>query len=163
MDKSFIGAPAAVPCAANEERIGRHSSFTVCCESSMPHISSRIPFGLPLDAVTNLPFPAARPHSRVAKRFNFSLYARTFLTFRNEPAGGCLFFVDKSSSRVHVSDYTLIGSGYELAAMKVLSPRETGFREMLLEQSNSFRESFVNYYWRLSLHGALRNRRLLLS
>lgn len=77
MDKSFIRAVACSLCETSEEWIGRHSSFTVCYESSIPHISSRIPFGLPLDAVTNLP---SRHASRHVKRFNFNLYARTFLT-----------------------------------------------------------------------------------
>ena len=62
MDKSFIRAVRCVLSAHSEreEWIGRHSSFTVCYESSIPHISSRIPFGLPLDAATNLPSRPAR-------------------------------------------------------------------------------------------------------
>lgn len=106
MDKSFIRAVACSLCETSEEWIGRHSSFTVCYESSIPHISSRIPFGLPLDAVTNLP---SRHASRHVKRFNFNLYARTFLTcvktsaipphFSSDPCVSPLPFSGKTTYR----------------------------------------------------------------
>lgn len=56
MDKSFIRAIAVLR-GTNEEwidRLGTHHSLSVASQACL-HISSRIPFGLPLDSITNLP------------------------------------------------------------------------------------------------------------